>query len=202
MSMIVLCGPARSGKSTWTKNFVESHKYEIWIVVNADKIRLALHGKRYLAERETEVHQITTIMVKVLLEQGVNLILDETNTTIEGVRKWLRLDPLAKFVFMNTPRDTCVERAYATEQPDLADYGVIDHMFDNLLNMCKYGTNGAGGISDTNVWYGIEKIRKEVFEELKLCYNTRLKNKEIPYFLSINPNQSVNYMLSSIHTIE
>lgn len=138
--LVILVGLARSGKSTYSKEWLNTpdpdglHK----VVVNADSIRLALHGQRFLMEREGEVHRTAELMIKTLFLQGCYSILcDETNTTAKNLRKWFRIDPHAEVVYLNTSRKICKERAYATEQDDLVNKGVIDRMFDNLVKLVK-----------------------------------------------------------------
>jgi hypothetical protein len=96
-------------------------------VVNADAVRLALHGQRYQALAEPFVKAIRLTMVRALFEAGHDTILyDETNFS-RAARDQVRSDQwVTKFIHVPTPPDVCKERAILTGQPDLLP--VIDAM--------------------------------------------------------------------------
>jgi predicted kinase len=159
--LIILIGRAKSGKSTWARNSFLENK----VIVCADEIRLSLHGQRFLAEKEKEVHKITEVMVKTLFKQDLKIIIDETNTTISSIRKWLRIDSAAEIVYIDTPPEICKQNALNFGHDDLVNKGVIDRMGDNLVKLAKFGGFKDGLTSQHNILRAVEKIREEVIKE-------------------------------------
>jgi predicted kinase len=123
-TLLSLLGLPRSGKSTITARL----RRELGVpVVNADSIRLALHGQRYEALAETFVFAIREVMVRSLFNAGHDLVIyDETNFSraTRNRMKSSKWDNL--YLVVDTPAEVCKERAIATEQPDLLP--VIDAM--------------------------------------------------------------------------
>lgn len=166
--LLIMLAPARAGKSTWSKNWLKVNDSDLpKVMVNSDSIRLALHGERFKASREKEVHKITEVMVKCLFSQEFFVNVDDTNTTVSSLRKWLRIDPSAIVIYLDTPQEECERRAYSTEQPDLVEKGVISRMFDNLRTLSRFGGNKEGVLSQENIHATVEKIRAEILEERK-----------------------------------
>lgn len=118
-------GLPRSGKSTLSRKLSAIYSAPI---VNADAVRIALHGQRYIAEAEDFVKAIRLVMVKALFEAGHKIVIyDETNFSRE-IRSRLKSKTWeTKFVPVLTPPAVCKERAVATGQPDLIP--VIDAMW-------------------------------------------------------------------------
>jgi predicted kinase len=122
--LIITVGLPRSGKSTWAK--AASEKYGVPIV-NRDAVRLALHGKRFLPEAENMVAAITQYMVKALFIAGNKVVvLDECNISEKRRKEWLNKPWKVMYKVFDTPKEICIERAIATEQPDLLP--VIERM--------------------------------------------------------------------------
>lgn len=125
-SLLSLHGLPRSGKSTLTAKL---RSYYGAPVVNADAVRLAMHGQRYAALAEPMVFAIRQIMVRALFGAGHPLVIyDETNYS-RAARDKMRSDEWdTYYIEVDTPPDVCKERAIATGQPDLIP--VIDRMWD------------------------------------------------------------------------
>lgn len=139
--LIILVGCARSGKSTWAKNWANENldytDIQQRVIVNSDNVRLALHGQRYNKLAEPLVHAVTDVMIKTLMmNENTTVCVDETNTTVSSLRKWLTLDPSAEVVYIEASPQMCKQRAIETSQEDLLP--VIDHMYNNLLKLCNY----------------------------------------------------------------
>jgi predicted kinase len=116
--LTIMCGLPRSGKSTW----VEKNKDNA-VVVSADKLRYHVYGQRFWAGGEPLMWSIRGIMFDYLLMQGVDIIVDETNTTIEKRGKLIKLGKNFGYnvecVHMDTPWKICENRAIADNQEDL-----------------------------------------------------------------------------------
>ncbi len=117
-------GVPRSGKSTWVKTCLETTP-----VVSPDSIRLSMHGHEFIAAAEAFVWATATLMVKSLFEVGHHtVILDSTNTTKDRRVFWESKDWNREIHVFETPVETCLERAIATEKPFLVP--VINRMSD------------------------------------------------------------------------
>lgn len=134
--IIILIGAARSGKSTYSNKLLKQIDNRNKVVVNSDNIRLAIHGNRYISLTEPLVFAITEIMVRSLYIAKYTIVLDETSTTTNSIRKWLSIDPDAEAVYIPATREECYERARLTGQEDLINKGVIDRHFNNLCRLC------------------------------------------------------------------
>lgn len=167
--LTVLLGLPRAGKSTYAEVWIDYDDYgsNPRVVVNSDQIRLALHNQRYCREAEPFVHAITKVVVRAWYNMGYHLLIDETNTTEGSIRQWLEIDADAEFVYIDTPPDVCKERAYACGHYDLADKGVIDHMYNNLTKLCNRGKVFFDHPNEDDLMMTIEDIRKDVKE--KMC---------------------------------
>jgi tRNA uridine 5-carbamoylmethylation protein Kti12 len=115
--LIAMVGLPRSGKST-----ISRHLQDIYLapVVNRDVIRLAVHGQRYSAPAEPLVKAISLYMIKALFMTGEPyLIYDETNYSLAARDSIKSPDWQTLFYHVPTSPEVCIERAYATGQPDL-----------------------------------------------------------------------------------
>jgi predicted kinase len=125
--LIVTVGIPRSGKSTWSR---ESG----FPIVNPDSIRLALHGKTFLPERENEVWHIARMMVSSLFLAGHRVVvLDATNITRLRRNEWVSPNWQTNYKVFTTDKSTCIERAIDGNREDLVP--VIERMasqFDPL----------------------------------------------------------------------
>lgn len=118
-------GLPRSGKSTLTRKLA---RYYGCPIVNADSVRLALHGQRFQGLAESMVFAIREIMVRALFNAGHDVVLyDETNYS-RHARDRMRSDQWRTVFFeVDTPPDVCKQRAIDTNQADLIP--VIDRMW-------------------------------------------------------------------------
>lgn len=122
--LILLMGLPRSGKST------EARKHSCPIVC-PDAIRLAMHGQRFLDSAEPAVWDAAYLMARALFIAGHKIVIvDATNNTAKRRDEWIaRLGDIVsnfKCIPINTPKETCIERAISTGRPELIP--VIERM--------------------------------------------------------------------------
>jgi predicted kinase len=128
-TLILCCGLPQSGKSTWARQ-------QGCPVVNPDSIRLALHGKPFVALAEPFVWAIAKVMVRALFLAGHDtVILDATNTTRSRRDEWKSKDWCRHFQVFGGPemRDVCIERAKHTAvdaEHEAGLVGAINRMAD------------------------------------------------------------------------
>jgi hypothetical protein len=139
--------------------------YSPRVVVCRDKIRLAM-GHRWNSYVEEHVAAVATTMTRALLMDH-DVLLDETHTTKDSIRRALLLDSSANFYFIDTPKAICRTRAKETGQEDLLP--VIDRIHANLYRLLD-GTyfEMDWDVLKRNLPNEIEKIRKQVVDEQQL----------------------------------
>ena len=88
-SLLILVGPAGSGKTTWARNYVRGRRGTR--IVSRDSLRQQLFGydeenvkdyyveRKTLHERETSVTKSQFALIKCLLEDGYSVVVDDTN---------------------------------------------------------------------------------------------------------------------------
>lgn len=156
-----LCAPTRSGKSTYTKKWLaEEDEGEKRVVVNADQIRLGVHGRRFDKQYEGLVHYLKEVAIKHHLKEGSHVLVDETNTSMWTIRSLLRLDPDATPVYIPSTREICIQRAIATGQKDLVEKGVIEKHFTNLECLVQ-DYCGTTELSQANIEKVVQGIKRE-----------------------------------------
>lgn len=120
----ILVGLPRSGKTTYARNFPTTP------TISADQLRYLVYGQRFWEPGEDLMWSIRRIVLEMLLEQRVDIIIDETNTT--AARRKPIIDLARKkgyeiqVIIINTPKEVCIERAKA--EGDNAIIPVIERM--------------------------------------------------------------------------
>jgi len=117
--IILMIGLPRSGKSTWVKNNKTTE-----VVISADDIRYLVYNQRFWGEGEPLMWSVRGMMLKYLMQQGVDIIIDETNTTKERRKPIIKMAKKFGYeIIGNTVEgvliDECVKRADKTGQEDL-----------------------------------------------------------------------------------
>src|SRR5260221_5967067 len=76
--VILTRGVAASGKSTWAKQQVQAHP-EQYVRVNKDSLRYMLFGGVYNHDKEQLVLRIRDEIILLALQNGYDVIVDDTN---------------------------------------------------------------------------------------------------------------------------
>ena len=119
LNLILMVGLPRSGKTTWAKKYCEDNPNIV--IVSPDTIRIALHGQRFIPEAEDMVWGIHYTMVRTLLLQGYDVLIDATNTT--GKRRKPYFDKFKGYNIMTkvmgTSKEECVRRAKSMNDEEI-----------------------------------------------------------------------------------
>lgn len=106
----ILVGLPNSGKTT----YANKHKKN-YVVISADQVRKLVYGQKFFEGGEPLVWAIRNIALKMLMEQGKNILIDETNTTVERREPIIELAQeygyTIKAVFFNVSKEECISRA-------------------------------------------------------------------------------------------
>ncbi len=125
----IMVGLPLSGKSRFAKGLSGSDKRHV--IVCPDTIRYALHGKQFIGLAEPFVWAVAQVMVRTLLIQGDNVIVDATNTTKKRRKMWIDIAKEQNVKFqaytIHTSREECHRR---NAQIDRLDGSIIDRMAD------------------------------------------------------------------------
>lgn len=127
--LTMLIGLPRCGKTT------EAGKYEgKAAIVSADQFRQLIYGQRFYKDGESYVWAVRNTCFKALLQQGIDIVIDETNITKESRAAAIKLAKSYGYrvegIFFDTDPRTCKRRAIDTKQEDLLP--IIDKMNDQL----------------------------------------------------------------------
>jgi predicted kinase len=154
--LLVMIGCPRSGKSTFSNEWVDEYGHDgpPRVIICADDFRLALHGHRYAGAAEKLVFTHVYYATKALLSRGFHVLLDETSTSELSIRSALELDINADYILIDTPKAVCIERAHLTNQSDLVP--VIERIH---LQLEKLKAEGISTVFD--------RIRKSIINKRK-----------------------------------
>lgn len=118
-TLIMTVGLPRSGKSTFA---ADNRNIPC---VNADSIRLALHGQPFIGLAEPFVWAIAKTMVRSLFIAGHDVvILDATNITRKRRDEWKSSAWLRFFIELVRSEDDCIQQAYEDGYGE--QHGLID----------------------------------------------------------------------------
>ena len=84
------------------------------VVLGGDDFRHAVHGREFQAESEGLVFATMDVCAKALLDRGFDVLIDETSTTEATLCRYLRIDPEATPIWIDTPVEVCKQRALAS----------------------------------------------------------------------------------------
>lgn len=131
-TILLLVGLPGSGKSTWTNAFLRTERFQL---VCRDDIRATYgvdgHNTNGLTEIvEKNVQMVASAMLEAHLMRGLDVVLDETHTSIENVRRIRKIAYQYNYAvhvvfFPMTPDDSKARRPGIPPK-------AIDRMADNL----------------------------------------------------------------------
>lgn len=143
-------GLPRSSKSTFSRSWIKSNielefvdedictytvvkDYIPRIVVSGDAFRKALHGNDFRIEAESSVYAMMDVATRSFLNEGYDVLIDETCTTEQTLLRYLRLDINAEPIFFDATEEECIKRAIETNKPYLI--GPIQRMAKQLKEL-------------------------------------------------------------------
>ncbi len=122
--LIMTVGLPRSGKSTWARQ-------QGLPIVNADSLRLAIHGQVYCQEAERIIWTTAYYMVKALFLAGHDIvILDSCNHTQKRRDDWISKDWKRFYKVFDTSKNICIKRARESQTEYLIP--VIKRMYKDF----------------------------------------------------------------------
>jgi predicted kinase len=89
------------------------------VVIAGDDFRVATLGREYVPSSEHLIFSLMDTAVAALLHRGFDVLIDETSTSRPTLMRYLRLDPNASPIFLDTPREECERRAVEAGRPYL-----------------------------------------------------------------------------------
>lgn len=163
-------GSARSGKSTFSKQWEKDHlsKGNKCVVLNEDIIRLAHHGERYNQDCEPFIHSASHLFLKTLYLVGYHILYDETNTSVNSIVNIFKVDNLAKPYIFLEPLSVLEERARETNQEDLIHYGVLNRHCGQIYQLSKYKPKPKPGK------YKVDPIPMLIYDSVPLNSNIKI----------------------------
>jgi predicted kinase len=127
-NIIILSGLPRSGKTTLVNRVLEVD--ESYIKISADNLRYILYGHRFFEGGEEFVWGARKVILKMLMQQNKNIIVDECNNGTARRQMLLSLAKLYEYqttiIHINTDSNTCRDRAI--KENDMEIIKIIDFM--------------------------------------------------------------------------
>ena len=125
--VIMLRGLPASGKTTWSRDFIEEQAANSWIRINKDDLR-KMFSSEYSRGMEKFVLRARDILLSEALDDGKSVIIDDTNLNPaheRDIRAELamyntgRKHPVQFEIkdFTDIPTEECIRRDYERENP-------------------------------------------------------------------------------------
>lgn len=134
--LIIMIGLPGSGKSTFVNNLVIKNKAFNYQIVCRDDLRLAF-GNSFNPLVEPHIYAIAQTVVRALMIRKMNIVIDETNTTIKMLQLWINIakeyDYNIRIIVLTTPVEICKLR-----RTDKVPEEVIDRMNSQLTDLLFY----------------------------------------------------------------
>lgn len=118
--IIILVGISGSGKSTYAKYYVETHRDSV--IISRDTIRMSLFGfneetygdyyKDDIKEREKIVTNFFNSQVRHALEKGLDVIVDNTHLQASYINAYKQFGVQLDLRIINVNVDVCIQRDF------------------------------------------------------------------------------------------
>lgn len=130
--LYLMCGIPRSGKSTWA--FENKNK---GVIVCPDWFRTNIFGHQFEKTAEPFIWAITDTLIRSILDQKKNVILDACNLYPTTRGKYYNIakeyDAEVICVYVNTPIDICLERNKKSKKNKKVPIDILKNMFAGLI---------------------------------------------------------------------
>lgn len=142
LRIIITTGLPRSGKTTWSKNWVVAHLN--WVRISKDDIRTQLFGSSnygpslsgYKIEHDKLATEIRNQMILTCLEHNQNVVIDGLHMkegSITSLKKLLKGKAKVSIRYFVVPLRTCLERNKVATDKTMSEEYII-----NLSNSYVY----------------------------------------------------------------
>jgi len=130
-TLTIMCGIARSGKSTWINDNRKDS-----VVICPDKVRSEIFGHQFFANAEDFIWGVTKAMARIILEQGKDVLIDATHITFGSRSTWVKIaeqyNANFEIVWIKTSMAECIRRNESSEEGKKLPEGVIEKMAINF----------------------------------------------------------------------
>lgn len=132
----ILCGLPASGKSTFTKKFIEANNN--YVSVSRDYFRLMLKNQAFCENNiESLISDLVDSTIILCLKKKQNVIIDNTNLKLSYINHFVNLVKEyadIEFELFDTPTDICIQRDLNRDKPPVGK-AVILRMEKDLINL-------------------------------------------------------------------
>ena len=137
----ILCGLIGAGKSTWANKKASENKN--LIIISKDSFRSTIKGDKYIYDIHYEdlIKKLVKSSIKIAIENGFDIIIDETNLTEKSRKEYI--DLIEKYTHLKIK----IIIVYFTENT---------HNIENRMKNCR-------GVS-REIWTKVFNNMKKIFE--------------------------------------
>ena len=132
--LVILCGPAGSGKSYYVNQFFHEFEY-----MSADLLRKVVHGNESEQKDGHIIFDILEKMVKYQMELGHPIVLDNTSLYPKARKQWIDLGKKYNYYIeakvFNVNYETCIERISKRDRK--VDISIIKKQFEKFIYPTK-----------------------------------------------------------------
>lgn len=140
--LIVMSGPAGSGKSTWAENYAKENLNTL--ILSTDNLRLELFHTQYPDGKSEKIIRNTIIQRAIdASKQNVNVIVDSAVVKNKSILKWYRqlhqYFSETELVIIDTPLEMCLKQnqmreRHVPEEVIKEMYSFKEPLNDEILN--------------------------------------------------------------------
>jgi predicted kinase len=135
----LMVGLPYSGKTKWIEENKKADEY----VISADELRWDVYGQEFFLGGEAMVWNIRHFLLINTLRNNCNIIIDETNTTIERRSQTIKLAKKYGYkvnaIIINTDFSTCKKR-FDAEYANIAEKSIKLKKLEKMAAMTRMNT--------------------------------------------------------------